>query len=509
MTHVYRANKLLLLILGITGLSGCAVGPDFKTPAAPTVSTYIHRENDKLVSVSHQQFVKGLAVTPQWWKTFDCKKLDELVDVALANNPNLSAAQATLRQAEQVYAAQSGSTQFPTVGAKLSASRNKINPAAFGQKGKGAVFNLYNVGLAVNYDLDVFGGNRRALEALAAKANYQHYQLAAARLTVASNVVITTFTQAQLAEQLSASEEILQAQQHQLDIARKRFALGAIAKMALLSLQTQVEQTRATLPVLRNKLEQTNHLLATLLGQAPAAVMLPHFELADFRLPRKLPLVIPSALIRKRPDIQASMALLHVATAQYDVAVSNLYPQINLSASIGSQALTTSALFGPGSVIWSVAGQLAQPLFNAGLHAGANAAEANLQAAGANYKQTVLKALRNVADVLQQLDNDASVLTAQQAADASSQEALKLVSHQYELGAASYLQLLTAQQQAQKVRINLIAAETARLVDTAALYQAMGGGVLTRPNVSKAITGSENKQSDHAVGSAATTQGSN
>lgn len=502
----YKKPFLILGLIVLISLSGCAAGPDFKSPDGPTVSAYTRTSHDELSKDTGQQLVQGMTVMPQWWKTFGSEKLNQLVETALTNNPNLVAARATLRQAEQLYAAQSGSTLYPTVDAKLSASRNKINAAAFGQKSGGTIFNLYNAGVAVNYNLDVFGGNRRALEGLAAQANYQRFQLAAARLTLAANVVTTAFTQAQLAEQLAASEKILLAQQHQLDIARKRFALGAIARMDLLSLQTQVEQTRADLPALRNRLEQTNHLLAMLMGQAPAAAAIPQFELTDFHLPARLPLVVPSALVRQRPDIQASMALLHAATAKYDVAVSNLYPQINLSASMGSQALTTSALFGPGSVIWSVAGQLAQPLFNAGLRAGANAAKASLQAAGANYKQTVLQALRNVADVLRQLDNDAQVLSAQQAADTSSEEALKLVNHQYALGAASYLQLLTAQQQAQKTRINLIAAKAARLADTAALYQAMGGGVLVSPDTGMR-TGSQKVQSstEHSVGSAATT----
>ncbi|MBS0329445.1 MAG: TolC family protein, partial [Proteobacteria bacterium] len=230
------------------------------------------------------------------------------------------------------------------------------------------------------------------------------------------------------------------------------------------------------------------HLLAVLTARAPGAADMPRFTLTDFTLPERLPVAVPSDLVRQRPDIQASTALLHAATAQYGVAVANLYPQIDLSASLGTQALTTGALFGPGSMIWTLAGQLAQPLFNAGLKAGANAAEASLQAAGANYQQTVLEALRNVADTLRQLDNDAQALQAQAAADTSAQASLDLVRQQYHLGAASYLQLLTAQQQAQQTRIGLIAAQAARLADSAALYQAMGGGVLDTPKAAGTAT---------------------
>lgn len=483
-----RAGALTALLVGglAAAFAGCAsVGPDFKTPAAPSVAGYTRETlptNAIPAAVGSnpaQELVAGRTAAPDWWKAFGSSKLDDLVTQALGGSPTLAAAEATLRQARQLYAAQAGSTLYPTVDAKLSASRNQINGASLGQGARGqTIFNLYSASVAVSYNLDLFGGNRRALEALAAQADFQDFQLAGARLTLAGNVVTTAFAQAQLGEQIAATEAIVQAQQSQLDIARKRLAIGVATKVDVLALQTQVEQTRAGLPPLRNKLEQANHLLATLIGEAPGAVDIPRFALADFTLPTQLPVVVPSELVRQRPDIQASTALLHAATAQYDVAVSNLYPQINLSASLGTQALTTGALFGAGSTVWSLAGQLAQPLFNGGLRAGASAAEASLQAAGANYQQTVLQALRDVADVLRQLENDAQTLQAQAAADAAARASLDLVQQQYLLGAASYLQLLTAQQQAQQARLGLIAAQAARLADTAALYQAMGGGVL-------------------------------
>lgn len=483
------ARHVAWLLFSSAALTGCsAVGPDFKAPAAPTATDYT-RAGAPAATVATtvelggtQRFTAGQAVAGDWWKAFGSTKLDDLVQQALAHSPTLAAAEATLRQAQQTYAAQAGSTLYPTVDAKLGASRNQINNAGRGQTGNTqTLYNLYNAGIDVSYTFDLFGGNRRSLETYAAQADYQRYQLAAARLTLAGNVVTTAFGQAQLAAQIEATEAILKAQENQLEITRKRFELGATAKADVLSLQTQVEQTRASLPPLHNKLEQADHLLAVLLGQAPSEVDIPRFALSDFALPADLPVVIPSELVRQRPDIQASTAMLHVATAQYGVAVADLYPKITLSGSVGKQALTTGALFGPGSLIWNIAGQLAQPLFNAGLGAAKNAAEASLQAAGANYRETVLQALRNVADALRQLDYDAQTLQADAAADASAQESLALLEQQYKLGAASYLQLLTAQQQAQQTRISLIAAQAARLADTAALYQAMGGGVLDKP----------------------------
>ena len=475
-----------LSLLAAALLAGCTtVGPDFKTPPPPSAKAYTATGLPASTASAPgtlgpaQRFTPAASVQTQWWTSFGSSRLDALVQQALHNSPTLQAAQATLRQARETYRAQAGSTLYPTVTAKLGASRNGINGATQGVGGNTQhIFNLYNAGVAVNYNLDLFGGNRRALEALAAQADYQAYQLAGARLTLAGNVVTTAFAQAQLRAQIPATEAIAKAQADELGITRKQMQLGAVSLVNVLSLQTQYEQNLAGLPPLRNKLPQADHLLAVLLGEAPSQARIPRFELADFHLPAQLPVVVPSELVRQRPDVQASTALLHVATAQYGVAVSNLYPQINLSASLGTQALTTGALFGPGSAIWTLAGALAQPLFNAGLHAGASAAQANLQAAGANYRATVLQALRNVADALRQLDNDAQTLRAQAAADTSAQQSLQLVDQQYRLGAASYLQLLTAQQQAQNARIALLAAQAARLADSAALYQAMGGGVL-------------------------------
>ena len=472
-----------LLLGGTLSLFGCTnVGPDFKQPVPPAVTNYTTQKLPMQTATAQgefggaQHFVFGKDIPVNWWQNFGSTKLNSLIDQALRASPTLDAAQATLYQAQQTYAAQSGSTLYPQVNAKLGAQRQKFNPSLFGQPVGSKIFDLYNAGVTVSYNFDLFGGNRRALEALAAQADYQRYQFEGARLTLAANITTTALSQAQFAAQIKATVVILAAQKKQLNIARQRFQLGAVPRSDEFTLLTQVEQTRASIPLLRNNLEKTNHLLTVLVGQLPGAAQIPKFVLADFNLPTDLPLVIPSELVRQRPDIQASEALLHVANAQYGVAVATGYPQINLSSNLSSQALAASSLFGPGSMIWSLIGQVAQPLFNAGLKAGIKSAEAGFNAATANYRQTVLQALGNVADVLRALDNDAQILQAQAAADASAQASLNLIQQQFLLGGVNYLQLLTAQQQAQQTQINLIAAQVQRLTDTAALYQAMGGG---------------------------------
>ncbi len=479
------SSRLLGVAFGAVLLGGCAVGPDFVAPEAPTVAGYTATAISPRTAAApvalgeSQSFVADTPRNARWWEKFGSPRLDALIERALTSSPTLAAAEATLRQARYAVAARAGGTQLPQVNAGLGAQRQQVNNAASGLAGGERIFNLYNASVGVSYDLDLSGGNRRALEALAAQVDYQQFQLDGARLTLAANVVTTAIAQAQLAGQIEASERILAAQQEQLDLTRKRLALGAASRNDVLALQTQAEQTRAGMAPLRQRLEQTNHLLAVLLGQPPGREAMPPFSLDDFRLPTELPLSVPSELARRRPDIRASEALLHAATARYGVAVSNFYPRITLGASAGSQALTSAGLFGSGSLVWGLAGQLTQPLFNGGLRAEARAAEAEIDAAAANYRQTVLQALRNVADVLRALDHDAQALAAYAAADAAALASLRLVQQQHALGAASYLQLLIAQQQAQQTRISLIASQAQRLADTAALYQSMGGGSVT------------------------------
>lgn len=469
-----------LMLLGL--LAGCAAGPDFKRPAPPEVASYTARpvavQTDSAPTQlgESQRIVSTTAIDAQWWRSLKSPKLDTLIETALEASPSLAAARATLRQAQELQAAQAGSTLYPQVDAGLTAQRQRMSPSALGQAGDVREFSLYNASVGVRYNLDLSGGNRRALEALTARTDYRRYELEAARLTLAGNIATAAITRARLAAQIESTTAILKAQEEQLHVARERLRLGQAAPDEVLALQTQAEETRAQLPTLRSQLQQTEHQLAVLAGRAPGAGGIPEFTLVDFSLPIELPLVVPSELVRRRPDIQASEALLHAATADYGVAVAKLYPQINLSASLGSQALTTGALFGGGSTAWSLIGQLTQPLFNPGLPAEKRAAAAALDAAAANYQGVVLEALRNVADVLCAVENDAQAMAARTASHEAAQASMRLVKQQYRLGTASYVDLLIAQSQAQQTRLGLAAAQAQRLTDSVAFYQAMGAG---------------------------------
>ncbi len=473
--------SFMFILVGL--LAGCAIGPDFKSPAPPDVAAYTATPLPaQTVSAptplgESQRFIEGGLINSQWWHELGSPKLDTLINDALQASPTLAKSQATLRQAQELYAAQAGSSLYPQVDANLGAQRQRFSPSSSGQPGDAREFSLYNAGVGINYTLDLAGGNRRTLEALAARVDYQRYQLAGARLTLVANIVTTAVTQANIYGQIQATKDILQLQEEQLKLTKERVRLGQSAPDEVLALQTPVEQTRATIPLLYTQLQQNEHLLAVLAGRAPGAGGLPSFTLAEFTLPTALPLIVPSELIHSRPDIQAAEALLHVANAEYGVAIAKLYPQVNLSADLGLLALTTDALFSGSSTVWGLVGQLTQPLFKPGLPAGKRAALAEFDAAAANYQNVVLEALRNVADVFRALENDARRLAALAAADVAAQGSFNSVQRRYELGAASYIQLLIAQQQAQQTRMNLIEAQARRLVDCSALYQAMGGGI--------------------------------
>jgi NodT family efflux transporter outer membrane factor (OMF) lipoprotein len=463
-------------------LTGCVVGPDFRQPEPPIASRYTETPVPlETVAVpglggAVQHLQPGRDLPAQWWMLFHSEALDTLIRQAIEDSPNLAAAEATLRQARENLTAQRGALLFPQANLNASATREKITGAEFGQPGAGSsLFNLYNASVNVSYILDLFGGNRRELEALQSLVDYQSYQLEGAYLALTSNIVTTAVNEATLRAEIRATQEIIAAEQKQLELVQRQYELGGVARLGVTILRTQLDQTRATLPPLERNLAQARHQLAVLSGRLPSEAALPEFDLDQLTLPQEVPLSLPSLLARQRPDIRASEALLHQASAQVGVATANLYPKVNLTGNIGFVATQWSNFFGPA--VWSAAASLAQPLFNGGqLEANRRAAIAAYDQAQAQYRQTVLVAFQNVADSLRALEADARTLSAQSDAEVSARETLTLTQRQYQLGGANSLALLITQQQYQQARLALAAAQGTRYADTAALFQALGGG---------------------------------
>lgn len=484
--------RIFIVALNCLALAGCMVGPNFRTPTAPPVKRYTEWPlPPKTMGApgakglgKAQYFAAGHDIPTEWWTLFHSKPLNALICAGLANNPSLDAAKAALRQAQETYRAQVGLLLLPAINGEFGTSRQRATSLSIGAAGPNAssspaaaIFDLYHASVSVSYVLDIFGGSRRQLEAYSAQVDYQQFQLEAAYLTLTSNIVTTVINYISLEDQIKATQAIIHSQESQLSIVKKQFELGGASQADVLAQETQLAQTRALLPPLQQNHAKAHNALAVLVGQYPCRIHLPKLTLRSLNLPVKLPLSLPSCLAHQRPDIRAQEALLHAASAEIGVATANLFPQVTLSGSYGWTGTTLGHLFKPGNLVWNYGANLLQPIFRGGaLFAQRRAAMAAFDQSAALYRLTVLQAFQNVADSLEAIKNDANALLAQQKAEISAQKTLNLTEQQYRLGSLSYLALLDAQRQYQQSTINRIQAQAARLSDTAALFQALGGG---------------------------------
>jgi NodT family efflux transporter outer membrane factor (OMF) lipoprotein len=485
MSIMLRLRNLVAATIINLALIGCVVGPNYRSPEAPGTTAYTSTALPEQTAASPgpggtaQRLAPGQELPAEWWTLFYSTTLDQLVRQALTDNPTLAAAQATLRQSQENVNVLVGSALYPSVNANLSATREKISGAQFGQPNASfSPFTLYNASVSVSYALDLFGGARRELESLQSQVDFQRFQLEGAYLTITSNVVTTAVKEAALRAQIRAMQEIVAAQEKQLSLVERQFKLGGATRTDVLAQRSQLAQTRASLPALNKSLAQTRHQLAILIGRLPnEAGAIPEFELDGLQLPAELPVSLPSSLTRQRPDIRASEALLHSASAQIGVATANQYPQLTLTGSYGSMSTASNNLFSSKTNVWSLGAGLFEPVFRGGsLSAQRRAAVAAYDQAMAQYRTTVLQAFQNVADVLGALEEDANTLKAQTDSEEAARETLDLTQKQFKLGGVSYLSLLNAERQYQEARIGLVQAQAARFADTAALFQALGGG---------------------------------
>lgn len=481
-----KFNAAIIIVFS-TALTACMVGPNFKSPPPPPVKQYTETALPKKTARSDtaggsaQTFVKNEDIPLLWWELYHSPTIIQLIKAGLANNPTLASAEAALRQAEENVNVQVGNSLWPAIGTTNTDQRQRYSTAAIGGGRQAATFNLYNVNFNVAYTLDVFGGARREIESLRAQVDYQQFQLVAAYLTLTSNIVTTSVAMASYQAQIDATLALIKVEQNVLNILNQQYRLGGISNADVLTQQTTLEQTKATLPPLQNSLSQARHQLSALVGTFPEGPM-PVLTLDKITLPTKIPLSIPSNLVRQRPDILAAEALMHAACAQIGVATANLLPQFTVTGNYGWLNTALKHLFDYQNTIWSVIGKATQPIFQGGaLLANRRGKIAAFQQADAQYRQTVLQAFRNVADSLSALESDARTLQAQALAESAAQRALTLTLSQYRLGGTNYINLLNAQRQYQQTKINRIQAQAARLSDTAALFQSLGGGWWNNP----------------------------
>ncbi|MFM0136345.1 efflux transporter outer membrane subunit [Caballeronia grimmiae] len=463
----------------LCAFSACTMGPNFDAPPAPRAERIEHGEPVADVmdaAGAAQRFSNDATLSRDWWTTFGSAAVDRAVTDALVANPTLASAQAALRESEDDMRAGAG-VFYPQIDASFGASRQKYSPLRVGSGQPPVIFNLFTLSAQVSYALDIWGGERRSLEALRAQTDAQRHALAAAYLTLSANVVNTMIAYAAYGDEIAATREMIALVGEQVSVTHSQFTAGVAAYSAVLTLENEKATLEATVPALEQRREQAGNLLAALSGSMPSQWIAPEVSLENIVLPAVLPRAVSSELVRQRPDIRQAEAALHVASARIGVATANLFPSVTLTAGGGYGNRSMNALLSQTGQAWSAAADVTAPLFHGGtLWFERRAAIDAYDQARAVYDQVVLAAFEQVADTLRALENDAHTLDADARALATSEEALRLVQAEYEAGTVGYLSILVADAQRHQARIAWLQGVAQRLQDTVALYAALGGG---------------------------------
>ena len=455
-------------------LAACAVGPNYHRPSlSPAAGVGAAADQPQLVS--------GMDVPAEWWSVFHSADLDALVAQALNNNPTISAAQAALRAAREQVKAQRGA-YFPSVDASLQPSRARFAPVLASPLQSGSdLYTLTTTQVSVSYTPDLFGANRRAVESLAAQADQQRFELEAARLTLASNVVQAALQDALLRQEIAQTQTIIADQRQTLASFRQQFQLGQASQADVAAQEALLAQSEASLPPLEKQFRVNRDLLSALVGRTPAEPVDVRFDFQSLTLPDRLPLSLPAQIVEHRPDVRMAEAQLHAASAEIGVAAAARWPNLNITAAAGSAALSLTPAFNSANTFWNVAATLTQPVFDGGtLMHRERAAKAAYDQAAAQYQGAVVGAFQNTADVLHALATDADAEHAAEASETASRRSLEIARRQLGFGDISRLAVLSAEQTEIQAQLTLLQARGARYDDVVALFQALGGGWWSR-----------------------------
>ena len=462
------------------GLSACTVGPDFQRPAAPAVSGYAMVGDDVPATT---RVALGGEVREAWWSAFRSPALDGLMRQALAANPTLRATDAQLQQAREELSVVRGA-ELPQADANLGLERQRLNfqtlgldAASFPGVNNNPQINFYSVGATVSYALDIFGGERRAVESAKARQDAAAHQLEAAYLTLTGQIATQAALIAATHAEIGTVDAMQVADQRDLALVRIAQGVGGVAEEARVNANAQSALDAALRPPLEQQLAQARHALALLEGQAPGAYTPPDFTLADLPFPAEIPVSVPADLVRQRPDILEAEAQAHAATAEIGVQSAKLYPNLNLTAALTQSSLIPGTFFDYSSTAYTLGAGLTQPLFHGGeLKAQRREAMAVAQAREADYQQVVLRAFTQVADLLAALAHDEHTIAAQQRSLDSAQATLRLDTIAYRAGGQGLLPVVDAQRQVNAARYRLTQAAAQRYLDAIQLFVATGRG---------------------------------
>lgn len=479
-----------LATMGV-GAAGCAVGPDFVAPSAPSVAGYTAAADPHETAVADGQSQRFVATgdTPgQWWQLFGSTQLDDVVAQAVVGNPTLQSAEASLRQSQASLRAGQG-VFLPQLDGNADFSRQQYSPARNGETLPPSIFNLFTLSASVSYALDVFGGERRTVEGLRAAVDVQRDTLNATYITLTANVANTLVAAAAYRAEIDVTSDMIATMREQVRLAEIQYQTGTGPYTAILDLRSQLSAAEADVPTIRQRLDQANDLLASLTGHVPAEWSAPQTKLAELKLPADIPVSLPSELVARRPDILVAEAQLHIASANLGVATAAMLPSISLSGSYGAQSTSTNNLFKSSGTVWDIGAGLSAPLFEGGtLWFQRKAAVAAYQQSQAQYRQVVLSAFVQVADSLRALQHDAETIDAQTQRLSAARESGHLVKVNYETGMANYTQVLLANILEQQAELAYLEAKAQRLQDTIALFVALGGSWKKAATVGEGVT---------------------
>lgn len=468
---------------------GCAVGPDYHPPAPPHASRYTFKKLPKQTTsvaagnAGKSQIMRFKENIPnEWWHVFHSASLDLLIQEGLKNNPNLKAAKKSLEVAQYTLRAEIGNLLVPAIDLQVGAARTRLATIQYGSTMPPPTVNIYQVQSLATYTLDIFGGNRREVEYYRAKVDFQYYEMMDTYLSLTTNIVMNAIKIASLEAQIRATKELIKTERTVLSIQKARLGYGGVSLQDVSLQETVLAQTVATLPPLEKSLAKENSALAVLTGRLTSNAPPVHISLNSLNLPKNLPVSVPSALVKQRPDILAASAMMHEMSAKIGVATANLLPKFTLSANFGWVAPQPSSLFIPLTKTWQLAAQMLQPLFHGmALINQRRAAVAEYQQYYEKYKEVVLNSFKSVADALNSIEIDAHKFKADVYAESSSKQTLDITFARYKLGGDNYIDVMTAQQKYLQNKLNRIISQASRYNDTADLYKALGGGWWSMP----------------------------
>jgi len=478
------SHRLFALFAALL-LSGCpAVGPDYEPPQMP-----VPRQWSETAAALHAE------QPDQWWKAFNDPVLDKLIGEAIASNLDLKLALERVKDARALRSA-TIAAGLPSLDAKSNVSRrfnNTTSPAA--QTGTSAVgggfgvgnqlINIFQLGFDAQWELDFFGGVRRAVEAADATIGVEQENSRDVLVTLQGEVA-RNYIELRANQRLAAvTRENLHAQQETQELTQIRQQSGLVSMLEVTQAQAQAATTEAQLPNYQAAVKQSIHALGVLLGREPGALAI--------RLDQQGPIPtvaaqvitsLPSELLQRRPDIRRAERQLAVANASVGVATAELYPKINLAAFIGLQN-TTITDFTPIGKSWSAAGSLTMPIFNWGkLNANIKSKKAQFEQTFLSYQSTVLLAFKEVEDTLIAYRKEQERRKALEKAVAANRLAVQLANERYLKGLTSFLDVLTSQSALYQAQSDLASSESRLASNLVALYKALGGGWQTEVTVS-------------------------